>query len=61
MKQSRAHTKGSTLQNGIRQDAGASEMPSATAVFSFDPIGITPRLLCCYRTNSYVDPAVGQI
>src|SRR3954468_13117886 len=49
MMQSRAHTNGSTPQNGIRQDAGASEMASATAVFSFDQIGITkasPSLEC---------------
>src|SRR6185295_6539168 len=50
MKQSRAHTRGSTLQNGIRQDAGASEMASATAVFSLGQIGITQRPLC-YSTT----------
>src|SRR6266478_5467811 len=50
MKQSRAHTRGSTLPNGIRHDAGASEMASATAVFSLGPIGITRRPLC-YSTT----------
>ena len=46
MKQSTAHTRGSTLQNGIRQDAGASEMASATAVFSLGKIDMTRRSLC---------------
>jgi hypothetical protein len=45
MKQSIAHTKGSTLQNGIRQDAGASEDASATMVFSLGKIGMTRSLL----------------
>jgi hypothetical protein len=44
MKQSIAHTRGSTLQNGIRQDAGASEMASATAVFSLGQIDIRDAL-----------------
>src|ERR1700682_3056153 len=50
MMQSRAHARGSTLQNGIRQDAGVSEMASATAVFSLGQIGIMRRPLC-YSTT----------
>src|SRR5829696_7411041 len=50
MKQSRAHTRGSTLQNGIRHDAGGSEMASATTVFSLGKIDMTRRSLC-YNTT----------
>jgi len=56
MKQSRAHTRGSTLQNGIRQDAGGSEMASATTVFSLGKIDMTRRSL--YYNTTLTSPYV---
>jgi hypothetical protein len=53
MKQSSAHTKGSTLQNGIRQDAGGSEMVSATTVFSLGKIDMIATL-SLLQYHSYV-------
>ena len=57
--QSRAHTRGSTLQNGIRQDAGGSEIASATTVFSLGKIDMTRRSLCYNTTLTSPRAAIG--
>lgn len=41
MMQSKPQTKGSTLRNGIRHDAVAREIPSATTVLFLDEFGMT--------------------
>ena len=56
MMQSRAHARGSMLQKGNRQDAGANETASATTVFSLGNNGIRNALSTIPRSRTLVSP-----